>query len=189
MKSSVLKLVLVASLMSLPLLASAQLYLGGSIAGATAKVANSSADSKSWSFRIQPEIGYLLNDDWAIGGRFSYRFAEGRLEYAAGSQVTSNTNELTINPYAAYSPFRRGNFALWAEVGLEFAPALRAEDYSSYGAYAIPVLTYELGDHLVLKSSLGFASLAVSGTSNGDFSFSGSVGGKTDLTVGFVYKF
>ena len=189
MKSSVLKLVLVASLMSLPLLASAQLYLGGSIAGSTAKVANSSADSKSWTFLIQPEIGYLLNDNWAIGGRFSYRLGESRLDYATGTERISNTNDLTINPYVAYSPFRRGDFALWAEVGVKFAPALRAGDYSSYGAYAIPVLTYELGDHLVLKSSLGFAALSVNGNSNGDFSFSGSVGGKSDLSVGFVYKF
>ena len=190
MKSSVLKLLVVASLMSLCYIASAQVYVGGSIAGSVVNSSYSNVKQNSWSFNVQPAVGYLLNDNWAIGGRISYTLSKSKTEYVElGSLSTSDSNAIVINPYAAYSPLRRGNFALWAEFGLKFAPKMHSSDYASYGAYIVPALTYDLNDHFVLKSNLGFAALSVSGTSNGKFSFSGSAGEKNNLSIGVLYKF
>lgn len=187
MKSLFLKGILVASLMSLSLIASAQFYIGGSIAGAFSTSPN--ASSKSWGFNIQPEVGYVLNDSWVIGARLSYGKSESTIDTQYLHQTETNYNAFTINPYAAYSPFRSGNFALWAEFGLQFVPRQNTVNYSTFGAYAVPVLTYNLGEHFVLKSNLGFAAITLSGTSDGDFSFAGSLGGESDLSVGFVYLF
>ena len=190
MKSSVLKLLVVASLMSLCYIASAQVYVGGSISGAVKNSSNADVKQNSWSFNVQPAVGYLLNDNWAIGGRISYNLSKSKTERVGYDyQSTSNSNVVVINPYAAYSPLRSGNFALWAEFGLRFAPKMHSSDYATYGAYIVPALTYDLNDHFVLKSNLGFASLSVSGTSEGGFSFSGSAGEKNNLSIGVLYKF
>ena len=187
MKSSLLKLAIVASLMSLSVIASAQVYVGGSIAASYNK---SGSDSKTWSFNLNPEVGYFLNDNWAIGGRIAF----GRAQTSTLGTVKGTSTTFTINPYAAYSPFQYGDFALWAEFGLRFAPKVGGASYASYGAYAVPVLTYNLGDHFVLKTNLNFAALSVSGTSDGGFAFAGSANCNRglsvgDLTIGFVYKF
>jgi len=187
MKSSFLKLAIVAALMALPFIASAQVYVGGSLAGSLGSSPN--ASTKSWAFSIHPEVGYVLNDNWAIGGRFSYGKAVSTMETANNKVVNTQVDAFAINPYAAYSPFRRGNFALWAEFGLQFVPAQNGVNHSAYGAYAVPVLTYDLGEHFALKSNLGFASVSVGGTSDGDFTFGASVGNESDLSIGVVYKF
>ena len=190
MKSSFLKLAIVAALMALPFIASAQVYVGGSISGAVRNSSNANLEQNSWSFNIQPAAGYLLNGKWAIGGRISYSLSKSKTERVGDDlQSTSSSSVIVINPYAAYSPLRSGNFALWAEFGLRFAPKMSAADYASYKAYIVPALTYDLNDHFVLKSNLGFAALSVSGTSNGEFSFSGSAGEKNDLSIGVLYKF
>ena len=152
MKSSVLKTLIVALLMSLCFIASAQVYVGGSISGAVKNSSNADVKQNSWSFNVQPEVGYLLNDNWAIGGRISYSLSKSKAERVGYDyQSTSNSNVVVINPYAAYSPLRSGNFALWAEFGLRFAPKMHSSDYATYGAYIVPALTYDLNDHFVLK--------------------------------------
>ncbi len=176
--------------MSLCFIASAQVYVGGSIGGTFENQSDAKAnvEARAWSLDVQPEFGYLLNDRWAIGGRVLYGVSRSKTEQL-GYERVSESDMLIINPYAAYSPFRSGNFALWAEFGLKFAPKITSYGYFHYGAYAMPVLTYDLSDHLTLKSNLGFAALSVSGTSKGEFSFSGSAGEKSNLSIGVLYKF
>ena len=190
MKSSVLKTLIVASLMSLCFIASAQVYVGGSISGAVKNSSNADVKQNSWSFNVQPAVGYLLNDNWAIGGRISYNLSKSKTERVGYDyQSTSNSNVVVINPYAAYSPLRSGNFALWAEFGLRFAPKMHSSDYATYGAYIVPALTYDLNDHFVLKSNLGFASLSVSGTSEGGLRYIGVQSGvlkKYDERIRYV---
>ena len=79
--------------MSLCFIASAQVYVGGSISGAVKNSSNADVKQNSWSFNVQPEVGYLLNDNWAIGGRISYSLSKSKTEHVGYDyQSTSNSN-------------------------------------------------------------------------------------------------
>lgn len=187
MKKYIIRMVLVASLMSLSFAVSARVYLGGAIAGSYSD--SKSISTTSWSFGVQTELGYMLLDKWAFGARFSYGKSEKKVVAPYVNQTEINENAFTVRPYAAYAPLRRGNFALWAEFGLMFVPEHGDLRFTTYGAYVTPVLTYNLGKHLILKTNLDFVGLSVSGNSLGDFSFAGAFGGESDLSIGLVLKF
>ena len=80
-------------------------------------------------------------------------------------------------------------------MGVTFAPRQTGINYAAFGAYITPLLTYNINEHIFLKTNLDFAGLSVSGTTNGSFSFGASAGGDNALnlddgfSIGFVYKF
>ena len=187
MKKFIVRMILTASLMSLSLAASAQVYVGGGLAGGYSSSKN--ANSTSWNFSVRAEAGYMLHDNWAFGARFSYGKSESRVAEPLFESIDTDVDAFAIRPYAAYCPFRRGDFALWAEFGLVFVPEQGTLHYTTYGAYVGPVLTYNLNEHLILKTNLDFACLSVSGNTRGDFNLNGALGGNSDLSIGFVYKF
>ena len=57
------------------------------------------------------------------------------------------------------------------------------------------MLTYDATRHLTLKANLGFAGLAVTGTTDGDLVLAGVIGGDDaitfddDLSIGVVFRF
>ncbi len=172
--------------------ASAQVYIGGSVGGAYTDSPNT--NSRSWAVSINPEAGYSFGN-WAVGGRVTYGKSESKIESPYLKETKTELSLLTINPYAAYSFLRLGNIAVCAELGLQFSPEQNGAEYSTFGAYITPLLTYSINEHLILKTSLDFAGLAVSGSSDGNIAFAGVLGGDDairfgeDLSIGFVYRF
>lgn len=187
------KAVLMSVLLLLSLWASAQVYIGGSIAGSYVK--SPSANAQSWSINVKPEAGYFLKSNLALGGRISYGKTVTKIEDANNKDTNTATNLLTINPYAAFAPYEHGKFSFWAECGLQVVPQQASLSYSSIGAYVAPAFSYLLGEHLLLKTHLGFAGLAVSVTTDGGFSFKGFFDSNDvisfgdNLSIGFLYKF
>lgn len=193
MKSFIKRLLVISFLLTLSYTASAQIYAGGSIG---ASYSNSeSTRSKAWSINISPEAGYILNDDWAVGALISYGKAMSKVDSQYLHETKVDVTLFSINPYAVYAPVRFNNFAVCAEMGLQFAPRQSGADFATYGAYIIPLLTYSINGHIILKTGLDFARLSVLGTTNGTFSFGASVGGDNalniddDLSIGFIYRF
>lgn len=191
MKSFFRKMMLVASIMCLAFSASAQIYIGGNIAGA---YASSDGGNTSWAIGFYPEVGYRYNDNWAFGGRISY----GRSEEHLNSSLVEdsiNIKLFTINPYAAYSVLQFNGFDVWAEAGLSLIPEQEGLKSTTIGLYLSPVLTYSLADHFLLKTNLNFAGLSIVASDHGVFSIASSVGGNNvlifddDLSIGFVYLF
>ena len=180
-------------LMLLPLWASAQVYIGGGIAGSYEKAPG--ANAQSWLISVKPEAGYFIKSNLALGGRISYGKAETKIEDASHKDTNTITSLLTINPYAAFAPYEYGSFSFWAECGLQLIPQQASLSYTSIGAYVAPAITYSLGEHLLLKSHLGFAGLAISFTTDGGYSFKGFWGNNDvisfgdNLSIGFLYKF
>lgn len=193
MNTIFVKSFILSALLMFSIAASAQVYIGGSVGGSYGK--DPSASTKSWSASINPEAGYLLNDNWAFGARISYGKSESKVESPYLNKTDTKVSLLTVNPYAAYSAIRFGGFAVWAEAGLQLVPKQNGIAYTKYAAYVSPVLTYDLSRHFLLKTNLNFAGLTLSGNSNGGFAFSGSFGGDDalsfgdDLSIGFVYRF
>lgn len=192
MKTIIKRILIISFLLTSTIAASAQVYIGGSIGGAYADSPNTS--SRSWAVNIQPEIGYAFGS-WAVGARASYGKSESRIDSPYLKETDTEISLFTINPYAAFSFLRFRNFSVCAELGLEFAPKQYGADFTSFGAYITPLLTYTVNEHFILKTSLDFAGLAVSGTSDGNVAFVGALGGDNavifddDLSIGFIYRF
>lgn len=193
MKTFLTRTFILAFLLTISYAASAQVYLGGSIGGGYAE--SPSTSSKSWAVNISPEVGYAFNENWAVGGRIGYGKSVSEIDSPYLEEIDTEINLFTINPYVAYSHVRFKGFAVWAEAGLQFAPKQEGAGYSTFAGYITPVLTYDLGKRITLKTNLNFAGLMITGTTDGGFAFAGSFGGDDaislddDLSIGFVFRF
>ena len=97
------------------LVASAQVYVGGSFTFAH------DGESKVNIFEIAPEVGYSFNDMWGIGGEIAF----SHMNPEAGS----NLNAFSINPYARFTYLRKGIMSLFLDGSLGFSTA----KYKDYG--------------------------------------------------------
>ena len=193
MKTFFKRLLVILFFMTLSYAASAQWFVGGSIGGSYSN--SKSTNTKAWAVSISPEAGYILNENWAVGGLISYGKAVTKVYSQYLDKTDVDITLFSINPYAIYAPIKFKNFAVCAEMGVTFAPRQTGINYAAFGAYITPLLTYNINEHIVLKTNLDFAGLSVSGTTNGSFSFGASAGGDNALnlddgfSIGFVYKF
>ena len=73
--------------------ANAQVYVGGTFGVGSDKVETEGTEVKNTTFKILPEVGYELNEDWSVGTVVGY-------EYNKSGDVKTNT--FTIAPYARY---------------------------------------------------------------------------------------
>ena len=190
--------------------ASAQDYIGGSVsfAGSTNQV-SSSGTARTHSISIAPDLGWYFGDNWAFGLRPRVGFND------SGSNNDNRTRGLSLgfNPYARYKMFDFDRFGLWAEASPEIG--FQKNWYQLDGGWAsdsrivrfdirlVPVLTYDLNDHISLESRLNLFSLAMVGshTTRKDgavydtFSYGLSASTKDvtgtleDISIGFLYKF
>ena len=193
MKSFFKRLFVISFLMTLSYAASAQWYVGGSIGGSYSNL--ESTNTTAWAISISPEAGYIINENWAVGGQISYGKAVTKVESQHLNKTEVDVDLFCVNPYAIYAPIKFNNFAICAEMGVIFAPEQSGVDFATFGAYITPLLTYSINDHIILKTELDFAELSVSGTTNGTISVGASVGGDNiidfdeDLSIGFIYRF
>ena len=193
MKSSILNCIIAAAMLAaVPATASAQVFVGGSLSGAYSD--SPSTSTNAWSVGVNPEVGYIMNSDWAFGARLSYGKSKTVVDSPYLHDETINVNQLTISPYAAYSLVTPGNLSLWAEAGLALVPKPDGGP-SAFGAYLAPVLTYNLSRHFLLRSSLNILAASVMWTGDGGFAFAAGIDANdivtvgNGLSVGFVYKF
>lgn len=187
------QIILVAVLLTTSYVASAQIYLGGSVSGAYTE--SPSTSSKSWAVDVSPEIGFAFSNRWAVGLRVSYGKSVSEVDSPYLNETKTSVNLFTVNPYFAYAPLRVNRFAVWAEVGVQFAPEQEHAEFNTFAGYITPVLTFDVTKHLTLKTNLGFAGLAVTGTTDGDIVLAGVIGGddaitfNDDLSIGVVFRF
>lgn len=193
MKSFFKRLFVISFLMTLSYAASAQWYVGGSIGGSYSNL--ESTNTTAWAISISPEAGYIINENWAVGGQISYGKAVTKVESQHLNKTETDVDLFCVNPYAIYAPIKFNNFAICAEMGVMFAPKQSGVDFATFGAYITPLLTYSINEHIILKTELDFAELSVSGTTNGTISVGASVGGDNiidfdeALSIGFIYRF
>lgn len=191
MKTS-LKVILAFAMIMVPSVASAQVYVGGSVSGSYSDRPTSGTNAKA--FDLRPEVGYILNSDWAFGARLSYGKSKSVTDRPGLQDETTNVNLFTVSPYASYSLLSFAGLSLWAEAGLNLAPKQDGSE-GAFGAYLTPVFTYNLSRHFLLRSSINILGASVMWSGDGDFSFAAGVDADdiitvgNGLSVGFVYKF
>ena len=190
--------------------ASAQDYIGGSISfsNTTINLSTAGTSTNTFSFSIAPDLGWELGEKWAVGIRPTLGFSRS----GDGSLRTQKLS-LGVNPYARYKVLAINRFGLLAEgnTALSFIQTStgNGEEYSrkskttNYGIRILPVLTYQIGNHVSLETRLNIFSLSMFGYHNDDYdnptndSFACSLGASSedifgslgDITVGFLYHF
>lgn len=90
------KIVLSVIVALIAITANAQVYVGGTFGVGSDKVETEGTEVKNTTFKILPEVGYELNEDWSVGTVVGY-------EYNKSGDVKTNTF-VSIRPRACFSP-------------------------------------------------------------------------------------
>ena len=106
--------------------ASAQVYVGGTLGFKSENVNHdlgngASTDQKETTFKIRPEVGYNLNENWAVGAQIGF------------TSITHNNNGPTttmfdIAPYARYTFLKLGSVSIFADGKINFGTSTTETD-------------------------------------------------------------
>lgn len=135
-------------------------------------------DADMTSFKIAPEVGYNLNEKWAVGVV---------LEYEHASEHDLSGNAFSIAPYARYSFYENKLVRLFADGGFGFLTV--KEEHLSMNGFEIgvtPGIAIKLNHHFSLVAKCGFLGYRSKHTSDPGFGLKLS---SEDLTFGFHYEF
>lgn len=153
----------------------AQVYVGGTVS----LWHNDDADVTN--FTLNPEVGYNLNEKWAIGGV---------LTYAHAKEDAQKVNAFGIAPYARYSYYENKVVRLFIDGGFGFS-TVKVKGHDSESGFEIglkPGIAIKLNDKFSVLAKCGFLGYRddyMLGESNGyGFNFSSE-----NLSFGFNYSF
>ena len=130
----------------------AQAYIGGSLGFST----TSQGDDTKTSFTILPEIGYSLDDNWAVGIVFGYGQTKNSTEVNNVSVSTTN-KVFTINPYARYTFAKFDKVNLFVDGGIDYTHSDNAgAKNNTFGIGVQPGVAVNLNDKLSFVSHIGW---------------------------------
>ena len=136
---------------------SAQIYVGGSFAVnsfSSQKNAVDHADRSETAFKFMPEVGYNINEEWAVGCAFGYE-SDKFHKISDPSENIASESAFSINPYARYTYLKAGKVNLFVDGGVEFTSASKA-DWTRLAFGVKPGLAVNLTDQISFVSHLGF---------------------------------
>ncbi len=126
----------------------AQVYVGGSLGFQT-----TSCDGDSETlFQILPEIGYSLNDNWAVGVTVGYGEDKAKV-----SGATAKIKSFKVAPYARYTFLKLDKVNLFLDGGVDYIH----NDYAgtktnAFGVGIKPGVAVNLNDKLSFVAHAGF---------------------------------
>jgi hypothetical protein len=132
----------------------AQTWIGGEIGFESNHVNGASSTTKE--FRIAPEIGYNVSDNFSIAAQLGYVYTSSQELPVLGT--VSNTNGYTFKPYARYTFVKAGNFSAFFDGGLRytFGHIQGIENnVNNAGVFITPGLAYAVSPKVTLVSHLG----------------------------------
>ena len=162
----------------------AQVYIGGSFAFEAWSSQKLAGDKSETVFKLLPEIGYNLTDEWAIGTVIGYE--SDKFKGVDGVSESA----FTIAPYARYTFSKLGKVNLFVDGGVGFKSASKA-DWTELEIGFKPGLAVNLTDKLSFVSHIGFIGydqLNPDGDDNNISMFGLSLDA-TDITFGLYYSF
>lgn len=122
----------------------AQGYIGGNV-GFTSSKDDFDGAKATTRFTIAPEIGYNLNEDWAIGAALGFTSTK----HGDADAVT----EFTVAPYARYTfaKLEKVNFFLDGQVSYSTVK----DTYDKFGVHIIPGVAVNLNEKVSFVAKLG----------------------------------
>ena len=159
----------------------AQVWVGGEIGfnadKTTVKNNGVSNDVTTNNFTIAPEIGYNLNEKWAVAMKIGFVHSEDNgviksMIENAGFNVPGKamTNAFSINPYARYTFFKAGNFSAFVDGGVSYSTVHInnmsdvMNNINSFGVAINPGISYAVSEKVGLVAHLGDLSFNTSWT-------------------------
>lgn len=162
----------------------AQVYVGGSLGIDAWSSQKNAGDRSETTFIILPEVGYNLNDEWAVGTVIGY--VSDKWNHINGISESA----FTFNPYARYTYLKAGKVSLFVDGGVEFTTASKA-DWNDLAIGLKPGLAVSLSDNISFVSHLGFIGYDVlnpDGDDNNTSKFGLDLNGN-NLTFGLYFNF
>lgn len=162
----------------------AQVYVGGSLGINAWNSQENVGDKSETTFKILPEIGYNINDSWAIGTVIGYESDKW-----TGVNGMSES-AFTIAPYARYTFAKLGKVNLFLDGGFGFKTAKDA-DWNEFSVGVQPGVAVALSDKISFVSHFGFLGYDVfnpEGEKNNISKFGLDLDGN-NLTFGLYYNF
>jgi len=152
--------------------ANAQVWVGGEVGfntnTNTVKVSGISSDKTTNYFVIAPEVGYNLNEKWAVAMKLGFNHSDNNAEitelvnssYDLNLRSTA-TNAFSINPYVRYTFVKAGNFSFFADGGVGYA-SIHVNGTSDYmkniNQFKVginPGVTYAISPKVTLVAHVG----------------------------------
>lgn len=160
----------------------AQVYVGGEIS------LWHNDDTHVTSFLLSPEVGYNLNEKWAVGANLTF-IHQGGIEFNELSDV--DMNGFALAPYARYSYYENKMVRLFIDGGLGFSTykydLINAESNNGFEVGFRPGIALKLNKHFSMVAKCGFLGYRddfMYGENGYGFAFSSE-----DLALGFHYEF
>ncbi len=166
----------------------AQGYIGGGIG-----LQSTSHDGNTnTTIKLMPEVGYNLNDSWAIGIALGYGENKNTVKIN-NVEVSEKTKSFAVSPYARYTFAKFDKVNLFVDGGLDYVHTDVAGDKTNSFAIGLkPGVAVNLNDKLSFVAHAGFLGWS---TSKADYdgakafnTFGFDLDG-SDLSFGFYYNF
>lgn len=176
------KIILSLMIMFAAISASAQVYVGGSLAW-------THDDALDYnSFKLAPEVGYNFNEKLAVAVELAYM--HGKYDDDNDHKVKSNA--FAIAPYVRYTFFKKNIVRLFLDGGLGFS-TYKVKHGDSENGFEIgfkPGIAINVTDHLAFEAKYGFLGYrdkyALAGA---NASVSGLDFDTNSLSIGIKYNF
>ena len=138
-------------MMAATISASAQVYLGGAVGFESTK-ANENSSSLT-TFKIMPEVGYNLDDNWAVGIQLGYG-SNQTLGKETPGKVTTTT--FTIAPYARYTFAKSGIASFFVDGGIQYTAYGSDTKGSTFGVGFRPGVKIAASNKVDLVARFGY---------------------------------
>ena len=188
------KILVIISLMISGVAVNAQFFQGARFDISAGQVNNDNGDklTSEANFGFYDILGYRLNDVWDIGAEFGG--SVGRYKNHTSKDETTSAHWL-ISPFARYTVFQAGKFDFMGKGSLILEGT---KNYTLIGLEVVPMVSYNVTEHIALHTNLNFLSFGISRnkTKDGDARTNFNLGGNSNnvanlggITIGFVYRF
>ena len=160
----------------------AQWYIGGGVGYSNEKVSFGGAESKVSTFKILPEIGYNLDDNWTVGTTIGY-------SYSKNDGV--KTNGFEIAPYLRRNIVKWEKVNLFCDLGLNYQYLKQGDaKANSFGVGLFPGVAVNLNDKISFVTKIGALSYQHTKVKDGpkENDFNIGIDG-ADLSFGVYYNF
>ena len=181
------KIFAIALVAMMTMTANAQVYVGGGVGLLTSSYDGNSATY----FSILPEIGYNINEDWAVGIAVGYGEAKSKVN-VAGVKVTEKVKTFQIAPYARYTfaKFDKVNLFVDGSVGYKHENFAGVKT-NTFAVGFKPGVAVNLNDKLSFVAHVGFLGYQndkVKGDDKSTNTFGLNLDG-SNLSFGVYYNF
>ena len=146
------KIFAVALVAMMTMTANAQVYLGGGIGFQT-----TSQDGNSDTyFTIMPEIGYNLNENWAVGVVVGYGESKTTVK-EDGVKISDKVKAFEITPYARYTFAKFDKVNIFVDGGVDYLHTdFAGAKNNTFGVGLKPGIAVNLNDKLSFVAHAGF---------------------------------